>query len=108
MVDELGGLEAAIAYAASTAEIDAYAIERFPERRTFMDQLLEELTNSAPDADARLAETIRSASLPGTMDGWAGLVRLRRILADGGAAMLLPGDFSVLDPNQVHHIHDEH
>ena len=108
LVDELGGLGAAIAYAASTAELDTYAIERFPERKTFMDQLLEELTNSAPDADAQMAAAVRSASLPGSVDGWAALIRLQRILDDGGAAMLLPGDLSLLDPNQMHQPHAEH
>jgi protease-4 len=108
LVDELGGLEAAVAYAASTVDLQTYAIERYPERKTFMDQLVEELTNASPDADARLAASLRSAAIPGSIESWAALVRLQRILADGGAVMLLPGELTILDPNQVGRARLEH
>ena len=102
LIDELGGLDAAIAYAATAAELDTYGIQRFPERRSFVDQLVEELTNPSPDADAQLAEVLAGASLPGAAThSLAGVVRLNRVLADGGAAMLLPGDLTLDDPNQV-------
>ena len=102
LVDELGGLDAAVAYAAEAAELEEFGIQRIPERRSFVDQLMEELTNPTPDADAMLATALQESSLPGAAtQSMAGLVRLQRVLADGGAAMLLPGDLTLEDPHQV-------
>jgi protease-4 len=101
LIDELGGLDAAVAYAATAAELDSYALVRYPERRSFMDQLIEELTDPNPGADARLAEALAPMRGLGGTESIAGLVRLRRVLADGGAAMLLPGDRTLGSPRSL-------
>lgn len=89
LVDELGGLGDAVAKAAELAEIDGpVEIVRFPERKTLIDQILEELAN--PDADAAAAlqvpEELLSVLAAGT--------RLERVL-DGGVAAMLPGELRV-------------
>jgi protease-4 len=101
LIDELGGLDDAIAYAAESAELSEYAIVRYPERRSFVDQILEELTDPNGDVDAQLARVLGSQPLPAAATAsLAGLTRLNRVLADGGAVLLLPGDLSLEDPNQ--------
>jgi protease-4 len=98
LVDELGGLDAAVAHAASLArergaEADAEVrIVRFPERKGFVDQLIEELTGESQDAAARAA--VASLPLPAARDTLAALSRLERVLADPAAA-LLPGDLTI-------------
>lgn len=48
LVDELGGLEDAIAYAAKEAELgDDFRIRDYPEQKEFIQQLMEELTGQA-------------------------------------------------------------
>ena len=48
LVDELGGLEDAIAYAAKEAELgDDFRIRNYPEQKEFIQQLMEELTGQA-------------------------------------------------------------
>lgn len=48
LVDELGGLEDAIAYAAKEAELgDDFRIRDYPEQKEFIEQLMEELTGQA-------------------------------------------------------------
>jgi protease-4 len=83
LVDELGGLDAALAFAAKEANLSEYAIVRVPERRGFFDQLAEELNN--PDAkDARMM-------LPGLAENLAPVVALERVLGEGnGVALLMP------------------
>ncbi len=45
LVDEFGGLEAAVKYAADKAELgDAYRLVEYPKRKDFVQQLMEELT----------------------------------------------------------------
>ena len=98
LVDELGGLDAAIAYAAEAAELDGYAIQRIPERRSFIDQLVEELSNPSPDAGAALSQLpLQGAALRTA----ASLARLERVLADGSPAALLPGDLTLEDPHAL-------
>lgn len=48
LVDEMGGLDDAIAYAAEQAELgDKYRIKEYPERKPFFEQFMEELTGQA-------------------------------------------------------------
>jgi len=47
LVDELGGLEDAIAKAAEKAELDAYGITTYPKKKEFIQQLMEEITGQA-------------------------------------------------------------
>lgn len=48
LVDEMGGLEDAIAYAAEQAELgEKYRLKEYPERKPFFEQLMEEITGQA-------------------------------------------------------------
>ncbi|MBE0638914.1 MAG: signal peptide peptidase SppA [Bacteroidales bacterium] len=47
LVDELGGINEAIAAAAAKAELDTYSIKEFPVQKDFFEQLLEELTGES-------------------------------------------------------------
>ncbi len=99
LVDELGGLDAAIAYAANQAELPEYAIQRIPERRGLWEELLEELQNPSKDAEARMMALLHAS--PTTRvptETLAHLHRLEQVLADGSPAALLPGDLSVTQP----------
>jgi len=54
LIDEIGGLEDAIAFASEKAELgDDYRIREYPIRKPFFEQLIEELTG---DAKARIIE----------------------------------------------------
>jgi protease-4 len=109
LIDELGGLDAAIAHAASAAELGEYGIMRIPERRSFIDQLMEELTNPNTDSSAMLREVVAASPVPhAATAGLAGLSRLDRVLADGGAALLLPGDLQLEAPNRTRREHLAH
>ena len=47
LVDQMGGLEDAIAFAAEKAELgDDYRLSEYPEQKKFVDQLIEELTGN--------------------------------------------------------------
>ncbi|MGB7085875.1 MAG: S49 family peptidase, partial [Phormidesmis sp.] len=46
LVDELGGLQDAIALAAETAELEDYQVDEFPQQPSFEEQLLESLFGS--------------------------------------------------------------
>ncbi len=89
LVDELGGLDAAIAYAAAQAGVTEPALQRIPERKGMLDQLLEELTNPGGDADARVALP------PEAADALGAVLRLQRAADGTGALLLLPGDLRV-------------
>jgi protease-4 len=48
LIDELGGLEDAIAYAVEMADLgDKYRIREYPIRKPFIEQLMEELSGQA-------------------------------------------------------------
>jgi ClpP class serine protease len=96
LIDELGGLDSAITYAAETANLDAYGIQRIPERRSFIEQLVEQLSDPSPDAHAALSQLpLQGAALRTA----ASISRLERVLADGSPTALLPGDLSLEDPH---------
>ena len=83
LVDELGGLDVAIARATELASIKGEPeIRRIPERRGFFEQLMAEMERSG-DPDAL-------ASLPGAKEALAPVVRLDRISAEGGAVLWMP------------------
>ena len=90
LVDELGGLDVAVAKAAALADLDQddLGVRRLPERKTFFELMLEDL-------GAAQATVGRVEAPPGVpVDTLHRLVRLERVLADGVAAML-PGDLVV-------------
>lgn len=47
LVDEIGGMNDAIAAAVALAELDTYSIKEFPEQKDFFQELMEELTGQS-------------------------------------------------------------
>jgi len=91
LVDELGGLDAAIAQARTLAQIPAdeqVAIERLPKRKTFLEQILEDLEPQA----AVPAEVL---AVPGLRESLGQLWILDQVLADGGVAAMMPGRIEI-------------
>lgn len=91
LVDELGGLDVALAKAAELASIEDYAIAQWPVKKSFVEVVLEDLDKSS---------SASMQSLPGQilgMDtaGLEGLFVLERVLAGGGVAAMLPGALTV-------------
>jgi protease-4 len=84
LVDELGGLDEALARARELAHLgDDVRIERFPKRRTFLEQIMDDLENrQARAAVAALPEPLRSA--------WADASVVARVLEGTGVAAMLP------------------
>ncbi len=106
LVDELGGLDDAIAKAASLASVEDYGIQRIPERKGLIDQLMEELGNTGDDEEsvqsalpdsalAGVAAAQLSALPAGARTSLAGLSRLERVLGGNGVAAMLPGDLDL-------------
>jgi len=91
LVDELGGLHDAIRIAAELANISEYKVDRLPERKGFLDQLLDEMAN--PDSAAVRVQ------IPGLPQQLSGPIRalfvLEQVLVDGGVAAMLPGQLDI-------------
>jgi protease-4 len=90
LVDQLGGLDVALAKAAELASIEGdYGLETFPKQKTFWELLQEDLAEAS-------APTVRVDLALGTLDDdvLRELFVLERVLADGVVAML-PGSLVV-------------
>ncbi len=95
LVDRLGGLQEAIDTAQSLASVEEpLGIVRFPERKGFMDQLLDEIANPEPVAHMA-APAMQLTSAAGLREALSAAITLDQILADGGTAALLPGHLVV-------------
>jgi len=87
LVDEIGGIDVALAKAAELGDLDAYGVSTFPASKTLWDQIAEDLEVEA--LQPRL-------EIPGVDSGaMADLVRLERVLSDSGVAALLPGHWDI-------------
>lgn len=87
LVDEIGGIDVALAKAAELGDLEAYGVSTFPASKTLWDQLAEDLEVEA--LQPRL-------EIPGVDSGaMADLVRLERVLSDSGVAALLPGHWDI-------------
>lgn len=97
LVDELGGLDQAVAKAAELGGLTAggYGIQRVPERKGFLDQLLDELENPGGNAQSQaLGAQVRL--LPPELQQALGQVEmLDRVLAGNGVAAMLPGELQI-------------
>ena len=91
LVDELGGLSDAVTAAATMAGLPDASFARFPERKDFFEQLMEELSNPG-GGDA--ATAILGLPKP-AQSGIRALYTLDRVLAGGGVAAMLPGELTV-------------
>ncbi|HWL07465.1 MAG TPA: signal peptide peptidase SppA [Planctomicrobium sp.] len=63
LVDEIGTLNDAIAYAAKQVELEDYEIRSFPEHQNFLEQLFADISDKKKD-DKRLSTGIWSSILP--------------------------------------------
>lgn len=92
LVDELGGVDEAIAKAAELAGADPaeLAIRRLPERKGFFDALIEELEN--PSAARALSPALAVPELREAADT---ALRLERVLQPSGVAAMLPAPIVV-------------
>jgi protease IV len=91
LVDELGGLDVAIARARELAQVEGETgILRLPVQKTLAQQIVEQLT----DPDARSSRAAL-ALLPVAGDGLALAETLARVLDGVGVAAMLPGTLEV-------------
>lgn len=91
LVDELGGLETAVAKAKELGGIgpdDKVTVERFPRQKTFFEVLQEQMQ---PEA----AVPAELALVPELARSWSDLLLLGRVLEDGGVAAMLPGRIEI-------------
>ncbi|HMV65404.1 MAG TPA: signal peptide peptidase SppA [Myxococcota bacterium] len=84
LVDQLGGLDVAVAKAAELASVSEFRVEKLPRRRTFIEAVMEDLEKAeAPVFDV-------TAGLPDGVRAELGV--LERVARDGTVAVaLLPG-----------------
>jgi len=91
LVDQLGGIDVALAKAAELAELDeGYGVATFPKQKTFFELLQEDLADaSSPTVELEfgLASLVDAEAL-------RDVLVLERVLADGAAA-LLPGSLVI-------------
>ncbi len=88
LVDEIGGLDVAVAKAkelAGTGDQEV-SIQRLPRRKTLFDQLAEDLQQSRAPVEL---------GIPAVRDAYRDLLVLDRVLADGGVAAMMPGRLSI-------------
>ena len=89
LVDELGGLDAAVAHAAELGGISGTPeIRRVPQRKGFLEQIMEDLSNPDPNAQAAAGAL---ALVPGAQEAGAQLALLDAVMGTGGPVLLLPG-----------------
>jgi len=95
LVDELGGLNTAIAAAMELANITGdVEILRLPERRGFFEQLMEEISNPQPDARVGLIEAQHPA-VEQILDPYSELLQVAAVLNSDGVAAMLPGTLEI-------------
>lgn len=93
LVDELGGTNDAIAKAAELAGLESYGIRRIPERKSFFEELMDELNESPAEASAASV----FAELPEPVQaGLRHASQLEQVLGPTGlgAAAMLPYELS--------------
>lgn len=96
LVDELGGLDAAIKKAAELAKIDTYNTMQIPQHLSFFEELLKELGESGHEARAQTAASVELQLLPtDVLRHVSTLSQLEEILHTDGRATLLPMQIEV-------------
>ena len=91
LIDELGGLAEAVEAAGTLAGLSDTSFARFPERKDFFEQLMEELGNpGGGDVVVSIPGVPMSAQ-----SGLRALYTLDKVLSAGGVAAMLPGDMTV-------------
>ena len=82
LIDEIGGLDQALAFAAQESQLSNYAIEVFPPRKTFMDLLIEQLSGSTNDVRIQIPELLNEALNP--------TMTLQAVLKNSNVGAMLP------------------
>lgn len=106
LVDELGGLDTAVDKAleltGAGVPLDQVTVLRFPERKSFVEQLMEELEGKDPGVEQAAALALDQAALrrlaqetPGAAAALHDALVLQRILAEGQVAAMLPGHIEI-------------
>jgi protease-4 len=110
LVDELGGLDAAVDKAleltGAGVPLDQVTVLRFPERKSFVEQLMEELEGKDPSVEqadalaldlgldqAALRQLVQTS--PAAARALHDAVLLQRILEQGQVAAMLPGHIEI-------------
>jgi len=89
LVDELGGLDAALAKAAELAEIEDYGILFLPKHKDFFELLMEDLKDARqPEVRVDVLDWVEPLASPQELSE---LFLLQRMLSDGGIATYLGG-----------------
>jgi protease-4 len=91
LVDELGGLDVAVAKARSLGGAADAGIVRLPEKKGFLDLLVEEMSN----AQAPAVEVSLDIPVPGLEAAIEELALLRSFQQSGGLVAYLPGNLTV-------------
>jgi protease-4 len=94
LVDHLGGLDVAIARAAALGNLaeGTFAIERLPERKTFFEQLIEDLEHPEGEDVSVLVAGVLG---PETRAALVSLHLLERVLEGGHVAAMLPFEITI-------------
>jgi protease-4 len=91
LVDELGGLPAAVAKAAELAELEAYGVTRLPEQKDFIELLMEDLAAVGAPTVVQVDLGVPAVST----DHIDQILILEHILRNGGVAALMPGGLEI-------------
>ena len=89
LVDEIGGLDDALAKAAELASLSDYGIDRIPRERTFFEVLLDDLGSASAQAGEPVQVEVTGLT-PGMEQAVQELMLMQAMFADG-AVMYLPG-----------------
>jgi ClpP class serine protease len=84
LVDELGGMDLALAKAAELAGIEGYGMNTYPSEKTFMEFVMEDL------AEARTPTV--ALTIPGIPQEDLEQARLLRTILEDGVAAMVPMD----------------
>jgi protease-4 len=87
LVDELGGLDMAVAKAAELASVEEYGIDRLPREKDFFEVLFEDMNQAST---RQPTVKVDFGLLPEQETAMRDLLMLEQVLADGGVAAWLP------------------
>ncbi|MBW1877609.1 MAG: signal peptide peptidase SppA [Deltaproteobacteria bacterium] len=88
LVDQLGGLDVAVAKAAELGGVEAYGILRLPEQKGFLDLLMEDLAQAR--TPALTVEIV--PPIPGAEEALREVLLVTRMASDNGVLLYLPGN----------------
>ena len=89
LVDELGGLDAALKKAAELAELEDYGVLFLPKHKDFFELLMEDLAEARqPEVRVDVSDVVEPLASPQELSE---LFLLHRMLSDGGVATYLGG-----------------